>query len=1006
MNSYKLGLDIGSRSIGWALLETGMKPSIVDIGVRVFPEGVDRDTTGLEKSKNATRREARGARRVHQRRNLRRDQLVKTLKSAGLLPEDKEQLSELFKKEPYQLRAMGLDEKLDLYEFGRALFHINQRRGFKSNRKTGKVNENNKVAEEADELQKKIREASCRTLGDYFANVNPEENRIREQYTFRSMYEDEFDKLWTKQCGFYPEVLTEDLRKKIRDEIMFFQRPLKPTDDLIGLCELEPEEKCCPRGDWYARRFRMLQDVNNLRVCNPDGSMASLTPEQRRVLLEELNKKKEMKFTAIRNKLGLLETQEFNAEYKVNEKGKKNENLKGDAFSAAMRNNNIFGPKVCDTMYEAEKIKLNDWLVELEDDELTEKLACEYGLDEDQIENVRKISLPQRYMSFSRKAIQKLLPLMEKGKRTDEALDEVYPNRNKTGAIDEKNKLDLPGDLRNPIVNKALFEIRKIVNAIIREYGKPTKIALEMAREVRGNAKERRELHFKMLENENRNKETRKRLTEDLKIRNPSRDDIIKYNLWEECGHSCPYTGKHISQTAIFGENPEFQVEHILPYNRSLDDSYMNKTLCDVHENAHVKGDKTPYEAYSQDEEKYEQIKQRIKALPWPKRRRFLQKEISLDKCIERELNDTRYICKEVVKYLKQIGINVRGTKGRITAELRHQWGLNSILDLAIKDMKNRDDHRHHAIDAAVVSVTDNKHLHKLAQSKYSTTGHSFTQPWPNFREELAEKVKHINVSHRVTRKVSGALHEETAYGPTGKIDEKGQEYYVFRKKLEDITPAMIKKEKIVDTVVQQIIKDRLTEYGIDPEKAKKLPKEVWNEPLYMKTKKSKKKVPIKKVRIQDVFNNMILLKDKSGKPYRAVATGNNHHIEIFEYKDKKEQTKRDGKVITMFKAVQRSQRGESVVCRDYKNGKNFVCSLAQNELFMIYLNDDSTELHRVQKITQSGNNITITLRPHTYAGKVSDFDKPPLVQRRTPNTLKGHKVTVDMLGRVHLAND
>ena len=921
MNSYTLGLDIGSNSIGWALLKTDKKPAIIDIGVRVFPEGVDRDTKGLEKSKNATRREARGTRRVHKRRNLRREQLVKVLKSEKILPNDEKQMSELFKMDPYRLRAKGLDEKLDLYEFGRVLFHINQRRGFKSNRKTDNVKEEGKVAKEAGELQEKIDKAGCRTLGEYFYKINPEEYRIREQYTFRSMYEDEFDKLWTEQCGFYPEVLIEDLRKKIRDEIIFFQRPLKPTDDLIGLCELEPEEKRCPRGDWYARRFRMLQDVNNLRVCNPDGSMASLTPEQRKALLEELSKKEKMKFTAIRKKFGLLETQEFNAEYKVNEKGKKNEKLKGDAFSAAMQNKKIFGPKVWDAMDEAEKIKLNDWLVELEEDELKAKLAGEYYLDEGRIENVLKISLPQQYMSFSRKAIQKLLPLMEKGKRTDEALNEVYPDRNKTGAIDEKSKLDLPGDLRNPIVNKALFEVRKVVNAIIREYGKPTKIALEMARDVRGNARERRELHFKMIENENRNKETWKRLTEDLKIRNPSRNDIIKYNLWEECGHNCCYTGQHISQTALFGETPEFQIEHILPYNRSLDDSYMNKTLCDVCENVHVKGDKTPYEAYSDNEEKYEQIKQRIKVLPWPKRRKFLQREISLDECIQRELNDTRYICKEVVKYLKQIGINVRGTKGRTTAELRHQWGLNSILYLAGEDMKNRDDHRHHTIDAAVVAVTDNKHLNKLAKSKYSTAGHSFTPPWPHFREELAEKVKHINVSHRVRRKVSGALHEETAYGPTGELDEKGQDIFVYRKRLEDLTGPMV--AKIVDPVVKQIVTERLKEHNINPDKDKRIPKEVWNEPLYMKTTKSNKQVTIKKVRIQDVFNKMILVKDKSGKPYRAVAPGNNHHIEIFEYKDKKGQTKRGGKVVTMFEAVQRSQRGEPVVYRDYKNGKN-----------------------------------------------------------------------------------
>ena len=121
MSSYTLGLDIGSRSIGWALLDGRKKASIVDIGVRVFPEGVDRDTKGAEKSKNVTRREARGARRNRGRYKQRRNLLVKTLKSAGLLPEDKKESEELLKKEPYQFRAKGLDEKLSLFEFGRML---------------------------------------------------------------------------------------------------------------------------------------------------------------------------------------------------------------------------------------------------------------------------------------------------------------------------------------------------------------------------------------------------------------------------------------------------------------------------------------------------------------------------------------------------------------------------------------------------------------------------------------------------------------------------------------------------------------------------------------------------------------------------------------------------------------------------------------------------------------------------------------------------------------------
>jgi len=990
VKSYTLGLDIGSNSIGWALLQDGKKPSIVGIGVRVFPEGVDRDTKGLEKSKNATRRETRGTRRVHQRRNLRRDQLVKALQSVGLLPESKKELNNLLgKTNPYELRKRGLDGKLELYEFGRVLFHINQRRGFKSNRKSDKKKEDGLIAKGAGELQKRINDAKCRTLGEYFADLNPEKERIREQYTFRSMYEEEFDKLWDKQAEYYPDVLTEDLREKIRNEIIFFQRPLKPTEELIGPCGLESEEKRCPRGDWYARRFRLLQDVNNLKIHNSDGSVNELTEEQHQIILVHLSKSKEVKFSKLRKVLGLLETQEFNAEYETNEEGKKREKLKGDEFNASMRSKKIFGPKVWDAMEEVMKIKLNGWLVDLGDDELIEKLTAECGLNEGQIEAVLKITLPQRYMSFSRKAIQKLLPLMEAGKRTDEALDEVYPGRNKVEEINEEERLPLPEDLRNPIVNRALFEARKVVNAIIQEYGKPKKIAIEMARDVRGNARQRKELHFKMLENEKRNEQTRKRLVEDIGIANPSRDDVIKYNLWIECGTICPYTGREISQEALFGQNPEFQVEHILPYDRTLDDSFMNKTLCYVNENR-LKGARTPYEFYNGDENKFEEIRQRVNKtkMPYWKKQKFWQKEINTEKIISRELNDTRYICKAVVRYLKQICPNVAGTRGKATAELRYQWGL----------IKDRDDHRHHSIDAVVVAVTEQKHLRELAKSKYSIDGIVFRQPWPHFREEVEEKAKHINVSHRVQRKVSGALHEETSYGPTRLKDDKGQDVFVYRKKLEDLTGAMV--EKIVDPVVKEIVKERLSEKGYAPEKkSTKLPKDIWQEPLYMKTTNSDKKVPIKKVRIRDVFNNMIFLNDREGKPYRAVAPGNNHHIEIFEYTDKRGNIKREGKVITMFEAVQRSQQGEPIVKRDYSDGKKFVCSLAINEMFMLEMDNGLEELYRVQKISQNGQ---IYLRPHTYAG---DLKKQKGISK-LPNKLKGHKVTVDMLGRVHMAND
>jgi CRISPR-associated endonuclease Csn1 len=977
MSSYTLGLDIGSNSIGWALLETAGKPSIVDMGVRVFPEGVDRDTKGLEKSKNATRREARGARKTRQRHSQRKDQLLTTLQDIGFLPTTDTELRSLFHINPYSLRKKGLDEKLERHEFGRALYHINQRRGFKSNRKSGKASEDGVVIKGATALQKEMDAKECRTIGEYFAGLNPEEQRIRKQYTFRSMYADEFDRLWAKQKEFYPDALTEELRKKIRDEIIFFQRPLKPQNERIGNCQLEPGEKRCPRGDWYARRFRLLQDVNNLMIRNPTGSESKLTSEQRKTLLDELGQKKELSYDKIRELLGLLETQQFNLE-----QDGKIKNLKGDAFTATMHSKKLFGPTAWKEMAEEEKIKLNEWLVELEDDALSEKLASEYKLNGEKIETALKIELPQKYMSFSRKAIVKLLPFMEQGALTNEAKEKAGYNQNKATDGKTVEKLPLPPDLRNPIVQKALFEVRKVINAIVREYGKPAKIKIEMAREVQGSSKQREEMHWKQIENKERNDKVRERLMQDMNILNPSRADITKYKLWEECGKVCPYTGRHISQEALFGKNPEFQIEHILPYDRSLDDSYMNKTLCEVHENKDVKRNQTPYETYSHDTNKHEQILERVNksAMPYPKRKRFWQKELDLDQHIARELNDTRYICREVISYLKQLGIYVRGTRGKITHELRHQWGLDGVFDEL--GSKRDDDHRRHSVDAVVVGVTENEHLRKLARSKYSVKGEQFELPWPDFREEVRENVKQINVSHRVQRKVSGALHKETNYGSTKEPDK-----YVFRKELKGLTPAMV--EDIVDPVVREIVKKHIEEKGAD----------FWKEPVYMKTTKSSKKVPIKKVRLYNVAKNVIPIKDSSGQPYRYVEPGSNHHIEIFEYTDKKNQVKRDGKVITMFESVQRSRRGEPVIKKDYGDGKKFVCSLSINEMFMIELDGGTKELHRVQKIS---SNQQIFFRYHTFGG---DLQKYKGISRY-PNTLIGHKRVIDPLGRDLPAND
>jgi len=194
MSDCVLGIDLGPTSIGWALIGTSneCETRLIDAGVRVFPEGVDRDTKGLEKSKNMVRREARGARRQKERRRQRKRRLRAILRGIGLWPKTEADLRIFRELDPYELRVKGLDQPVKPFELGRVLYHLNQRRGFKSNRKSGKSQENGRVLSAITQLQKEIEQAGCRTLGEYFFKIKACE-RIRNHYTRREMYQDEFE---------------------------------------------------------------------------------------------------------------------------------------------------------------------------------------------------------------------------------------------------------------------------------------------------------------------------------------------------------------------------------------------------------------------------------------------------------------------------------------------------------------------------------------------------------------------------------------------------------------------------------------------------------------------------------------------------------------------------------------------------------------------------------------------------------------------------------------------
>ncbi len=454
MPKLVLGLDLGPNSVGWALIKDDPdhpeNNQLVDLGVRVFPEGVDAFDTGKEKSRNEDRRIARGMRRQVLRRVRRRRYLIEALITAGLWPADDAAQAELYGRDPYELRVRALDEKLEPHEIGRVLLHLNQRRGFLSNRKKDRGDsEVTGMLAEINENEQARKEGGFDTIGAWLADKAPkagkkakayhtsrqEDDPIRRRHLARSQYEDEFEAIWNAQAKYHPELLTDDLklgsageqkfpckpRERKKGEsplqafglhgLLFFQRPMYWPKSVVGLCELEPKQKRCQHSDRRYQRFRLLQEVNNLRYIDPDTHREEqLSDEQRQLLLEKLHHTKEMTFDTIRKALGFLESVKFNLE-----RGKRSK-LLGVPIDALLAAGKVLGKKWYDRE-ESQKTLIVAVLLdnERDDDAIIERAVAEWDMTPDQAEVMLEVDLKPGYGNLSLMALEKLLPHLERG---------------------------------------------------------------------------------------------------------------------------------------------------------------------------------------------------------------------------------------------------------------------------------------------------------------------------------------------------------------------------------------------------------------------------------------------------------------------------------------------------------------------------------------------------------------------------------------------------------------
>ncbi len=1067
---YLLGLDLGSASLGWAMIRLNQADEPVGVlraGVRIFDPAVDGDIEkGQDVSNALARRTARLMRRQLRRRAGRQKQLFKLLQRHGLLPPyeglasdsatqrheilgslDRDLASKWltpggsdgpnFTEVPlYVMRKTALDAKLEPFELGRIFYHLSQRRGFLSNRRASskdKKEEQGKVKAGISQLEAEMKAADAKTLGAYFAGLDPHTQKVRRRWTHRHMFEKEFAMIWEKQRTFYPAILTEELRREI-GHILFDQRPVREQANLIGKCDLEPGQKRASWATLEAQRFRVLQKVNDLEVIYPGQVLGvALTDAQRLSVYEFLDREGDQKFEAIRKHLGLEKNVGFNLQRGGETK------LRGNFVNKIMRK--AFGDRWEDMDEGQRRLAVDEWRTIENEESLQRRFVQHWGLCEQEASALAEQPAPSGYCQLSRKAIRRLLPLMLLGKRFMAARQEIPEYR---------PKLEVPMDrippvrealksLRNPAIERALTELRKVVNAMVREYGKPAEVRIELARDLKKSRRERAKAIDISRKREKERAAAKEKLLKELgpAFSQPSRADTEKALLWEECCGICPYTGRSIEFASLFGQSPQFDVEHILPLSRVPDDSFQNKTLCYHEENRNCKGNRTPFEAYGADSETYEQIVSRVKAwkLPNPgKVRRFEMRTLEeMEGFSSRQLNDTRYASRLAMQLVATLyggdrvpqedGSNrqvVFASSGMVTATLRKNWKLEEILREAAPSAngqskgKPRTDHRHHAIDAIAIALTRQKIIQAMSRAaelapSWMRSGRAFRglqQPWKDFVPSVRPVIDALLVSHRPEHRLTGALHDETNYGRQQTIS--GKQVVHVRKPVSGLSVKEI--DCVVDSAVRGVLRAKAQDLGGDLKKCN--PKEgVEDWPLLLT--RSGKFVPIKRVRIEKTLEVETVA--GGGARERYVALASNHHVAIFAELDERGKEKRwEPMIVSLYEAMDRNRLGLPVVQRTYREADNYVFkfSLMGGDTVLLHKDCDHAKhvckpgVWRIRTITQTGRVAPVPINDARMKAEIKnskDWWEPGIDALRK---LGCEKVVIDTLGRPHVTND
>lgn len=947
---YRLGLDLGTNSIGWCMLRLNKDnepAAVIKSGVRIFHDGRNEKT---KEPLAVVRRNARSIRRNLDRKISRRNHLLNTLVKYFLLPSNEIERKALAVLNPYELRSRAVNERLELFELGRLLMHLSKRRGFKSNRKVDKEDSSGKIKPAIERLKNKMQETNKKTAGEYLYSLMQNGKPVRarlgridgsngyEIYLDRALIEEEYNLIMNEQKKHHKE-LTDDIINEIFN-IIFYQRPLKKQ--IIGKCSLTGEDTKLKKAHVLAQDFILLQKVQDLRVFDDNQlEFKPLSNDEKDIIKRELRKKKEVSYENIRK---LLKKYYENVKYGMFSHETLYKKLQGNKTNALMSDKEIIGDSWYSLSPEVQYDIIEELYSDKDNDELSKLYSEKFNLNESQINgllNKAIYRLDSGYIRYGKTAVTNLNSIMDKDNlNLHDAREEAgYEKENKQDASEyleyygkvlpdsvvdpqienPKNDEERYGKIANPTVHAALNQLRKLVNELIKLYGKPEQIVIELARDLKNSRKAKDVINKKIAENRKLNEEVDKTLQEYSEkynthiVKNKLNRDKVK--LWRELGkdpleRKCIYTGEQINIAKLFSD--EVQIEHIVPYSKTLDDSFNNKTLSMKQAN-YYKGNKTPYEAFkdSKDGYNYDDIIARAKLLNNDNKfKRFTKDAMDIynrdgKDFIARQLSDTQYLSTRALIYLQSLYEKAHHSSiwtipGQLTALIRNYLGLNTLI--SNDKNKNRNDHRHHAVDAFVVAVTSRSLLQKISyaaslqedldnrnvSSYRNKLLEKMPEPFPNYRKSLELAIDNIKTSHKADRSISGKLHEDTAYG----IVENDDKYNVVTRWTVD----KFKEQKHFETIRDNELKEIACS----------------DKELFAKIVETRK---IKSIRKLAKENPVIKIKDKSGRDYKAFAGGNNICVEIYEVDGV-----RKSEVIQLFDAAQKGFMPEWM--KKYPNGK------------------------------------------------------------------------------------